>query len=216
MQSNETMAPPVNRGLQARHVYLMAALCLIAGLAIGYLVRAWRMPATPVQARVVMPHPPLTGRRPSLEEMKAMADKQAAPLLAKLDHDDKNTDLLVQVGGIYHGAHLYKQAASYYDRAVAVKPSDVAIRTKLAASLFRMGDIDNAIAQLNQALTYDPKDANSLFNLGLIQWQGKLDGKSAMATWQKLLKTNPQLSPDRKATVEKLIAEVKAHGRQAQ
>jgi cytochrome c-type biogenesis protein CcmH/NrfG len=216
MQSNEAIAPPMSRGLQARHVYLMAALCLMAGLAIGYLVRAWRMPAVPVQARVVMPHPPMTGRRPSLEEMKAMADKQAAPLLAKLDKDPKNADLLVQVGGIYHSAHQFNQAAAYYDRAVAAKPSDVAIRTKLAASLFRMGAVDNAIDQLNQALTYDPKDANSLFNLGLIQWEGKQDSKSALATWQKLLKTNPQLSPDRRTTVEKMITEAKAHAHQGQ
>jgi cytochrome c-type biogenesis protein CcmH/NrfG len=200
--------------MQARHVYLMAAVCLVAGLAIGYLVRGWRMPAAPVQARAVMPHPPMSGRRPSLEEMKAMADKQAAPLLEKLKADPNNADLLVQVGGIYHGAHLFNQAAAYYDRAVAAKPNDVAIRTKLAASLFRMGAVDNAIDQLNQALTHDPKDANSLFNLGLIEWQGKQDSKSALAAWQKLLKTNPQLSPDRKATVEKLIAEVKAHARQ--
>jgi cytochrome c-type biogenesis protein CcmH/NrfG len=192
----------------------MAAVCLVAGLAIGYLVKGWRMPAQPVQARVVAPHPPMGGRRPSLEELKAMADKQAAPLLEKLKADPKNTDLLVQVGGIYHGAHLFNQAAAYYDRAVATKPNDVAIRTKLAASLFRMGAADNAIDQLKQALTYDPKDANSLFNLGLIEWQGKQDSKSALAAWQKLLKTNPQLSPDRKAMVEKMIAEVKAHAQQ--
>ena len=41
MQSKETMAPPVSRGLQARHVYLMAALCLMGGLAIGYAIRLW-------------------------------------------------------------------------------------------------------------------------------------------------------------------------------
>jgi cytochrome c-type biogenesis protein CcmH/NrfG len=211
MQSNGTMAPPVSRGMQLRHVYLMAGVCLMAGLAIGYLARAWRMPAQPVQARVVMPHPPMSGRRPSLEELKAMADKQAAPLVEKLKTDPNNTDLLVQAGGIYHSAHQFQQAATYYDRAAVAKPSDVAIRSKLASSLFRMGAVDKAIDQLNQALSYDPKDANSLFNLGLIQWQGKQDGKSALAAWQKLLKTNPQLSPDRKATVEKMIAEVKAH-----
>jgi cytochrome c-type biogenesis protein CcmH/NrfG len=211
MQSNGTMAPPVSKGMQVRHVYLMAGVCLMAGLAIGYLVRAWRMPAPPVQARVVMPHPPMSGRRPSLEELKAMADKQVAPIVEKLKADPNNTDLLVKAGGIYHSAHQYQQAAAYYDRAAVAKPSDVAIRTKLAASLFRMGAVDNAIDQLNQALGYDPKDANSLFNLGLIEWQGKQDGKSALAAWQKLLKTNPQLSPDRKATVEKMIAEVKAH-----
>ena len=84
MGSNGTVAPTVSRGMQARHVYLMAAVCLVAGLAIGYVVKGWRMPAQPVQARVAMPHPPMSGRRPSLEELKAMADKQAAPLLEKL------------------------------------------------------------------------------------------------------------------------------------
>jgi cytochrome c-type biogenesis protein CcmH/NrfG len=202
--------------MQARHVYLLAAICLVAGLATGYLLRAWRMPAQPVQARVTRPHPPMGGRRPSLEEMKAIADKQAEPLVAKLDKDPKNADLLVQVGAIYHGAHLFKQAAEYYDRAVVVRPNDVAIRTKLASSLFRMGAVENAIDQLNQALTYDPKDANTLFNLGLVEWEGKQDGKSALVAWQKLLKTNPQLSPDRKAMVEKLIAQVKAHSQQGE
>ncbi len=53
-----------------------------------------------------------------------------------------------------------------------------------------------------------PKDANALFDLGMIKLQGKSDGKGAIAAWQRLLKTNPQLSPDRKATVMKLMADV--------
>jgi cytochrome c-type biogenesis protein CcmH/NrfG len=168
------------------------------------------MPAASVQAHAVVPHPPLSGRRPSLEEMKHMADKQAAPLLAKLDKDPNNADLLVQVGGIYHGAHQFKEAVGYYDRAAVAKPDDVAIRTKLAASLFRLGAVDSAIDQLNQALGKNPTDANSLFNLGMIEWQGKQDAKSALAAWQKLLKTNPQLNPEQKAQVQKLMTEAKA------
>ena len=42
----------------------------------------------------------------------------------------------------------------------------------------------------------------------MIKLQGKGDGKGAIAAWQRLLKTNPQLSPDRKATVMKLMADV--------
>jgi cytochrome c-type biogenesis protein CcmH/NrfG len=79
---------------------------------------------------------------------------------------------------------------------------------KLAASLYRSDDVDGAIAQLNTALSYDPKDANSLFNLGMIKWQGKRDGKGALAAWQELLKSNPQLSADRKAAVLKQMADV--------
>jgi cytochrome c-type biogenesis protein CcmH/NrfG len=77
------------------------------------------------------------GRMPSLAEMKQMADKQAAPLLEKLKSDPNNSALLIQVGAIYHTTHQFKQAASFYDRAVQVDPKDVAIRTKLASSLYR-------------------------------------------------------------------------------
>ncbi|HEY3707657.1 MAG TPA: tetratricopeptide repeat protein [Terracidiphilus sp.] len=210
MASPSTSTTRAGLRLRSEHVYLIAALCMATGLAIGYLARGSRMPAAAVQARAVMPHPPMSGRRPSLEEMKHMADKQAAPVLAQLAKDPNNTDLLVQVGGIYHGAHQFTQAANYYDRAVMTKPADVAIRSKLAASLYRMGEADKAIDQLNQALGYSPTDANALFNLGIIEWQGKQDAKSALSAWQKLLKTNPQLPAERKAQVQKLMADVKA------
>jgi cytochrome c-type biogenesis protein CcmH/NrfG len=37
--------------------------------------------------------------------------------------------------------------------------------------------------------------------------QGKQDGQGALAAWQKLLKTNPQMSSERRAEVEKLMAD---------
>jgi cytochrome c-type biogenesis protein CcmH/NrfG len=143
-----------------------------------------------------------------MEEMKQMADKQVAPLIEKLQSDPSNSALLLKTGGIYHGAHQFKEAAVYFDKAAQADPKNVAIRTKLASSLYRSGDVDGAIAQLNQALSYDPKDANALFNLGMIKLQGKRDSKGAVAAWQKLLKSNPQLSAARKAEVQKLMAGV--------
>lgn len=168
-------------------------------------------PAQPAAHAGASPHPGVPrvgGRMPSLEQMKQMADKQAAPLIEKLKGDPKNTEALIQLGAIYHGTHQFKEAASYYNKAVQIDPKNVASRTKLASSLFRSGDVDGAIAQLNQALTYEPKDANALFDLGLIRLQGKQDGKGALAAWERLLKSNPELSADRKATVQKLMADV--------
>ncbi len=92
-------------------------------------------------------------------------------------------------------------------------PKNVATRTEMASCLYYSGDVDGAISQLQQSLSNDPKDANSLFNLGMIMWQGKKDSKGAMAAWQQLLKSNPQLSADRKATVQKLMADVQMHGK---
>lgn len=149
-----------------------------------------------------------SGQTLTLAQMKQMADKQAAPLLEKLKSDPNNSALLAQVGAIYHTTRQFKEAAAYYGKAVEADPKNVALRTKLASSLYRGGDADGAIAELNRALSYDPKDANSLFDLGMIKLQGKQDSKGAVAAWQQLLKSNPQLSADRKAMVLKLMADV--------
>lgn len=143
-----------------------------------------------------------------MEAMRQMADKQAAPQLERLKSDPNNSALLAQVGAIYYSNHQFQQAADWYSKAMEFDPKNVALRTKLASSLYREGDADGAIKELKQALIYDPKDANALFDLGMIKLQGKQDGKGAIAAWQQLLKSNPQLSADREAQVQKLMADV--------
>lgn len=199
--------------LRPAQVYTMTAFCLAVGLGLGYLLRSSQqaVPRQEVSAsRGTVPAAGAmgSGHMPTLEQMKQMADKQAAPLLEKLKSDPKNSGYLIQAGAIYHTTHQFKAAADYYERAVQIDPKNVAIRTKLASSLYRSGDADGAIAQLNRALSYEPKDANALFDLGIIKLQGKKDGKGALAAWQRLLKSNPQLDTDRKATVQRLMAEV--------
>ena len=202
---------------QAKQVYAMAVISLVVGLAIGYLFRGSQSPAAPAQAvATAQPAAPtggMGGHMPSLEEMKQMADKKAAPLLEKLKGDPNNSDLLIQAGNIYLNTHQFKEAAGYFDRALQVDPKNVAIRTEMASCLYYNGDVDGAISQLQKALQYKPKDANSRFNLGMIKWQGKQDSKGALGAWQQLLKSNPQLSPDRKAKVQKLIADVQMQGK---
>jgi cytochrome c-type biogenesis protein CcmH/NrfG len=214
MANESTTASTASPTLQATQVYGMAVACLAMGLAIGYLFRGSPSPVPPAQpaAKAAPPSLPRVatggGHMPSLQEMKQTADRQAAPLLEKLKSDPDNSAVLIQVGAIYHTTHQFKEAAAYYGKAAQVDPGNVALRTKLATSLYRSGDVDGAIAQLNRALSHDPNDANSLFNLGMIRLQGKQDGKGALAAWQRLLKANPQLSVERKVTVQKLMADV--------
>jgi cytochrome c-type biogenesis protein CcmH/NrfG len=215
---NETNAQPTAGSVwHTKQVYAMAAVCLLVGLAIGYLFRGSRSPARSVaQAGGTQPAAvaaPPGGKMPSLEDMKGMADKKAAPLLEQLKKDPKNSDLLFQVGNIYKATHQFKDAAGYYDKALQADPKNIAIRTELASCLYYNGDADGAISQLQQSLRYDPKDANSLFNLGVIKWQGKQDGPGALAAWQELLKSNPQLSADRKEAVQKLMADAQKKGK---
>lgn len=200
------------QGWSVAQVYALAGICLIIGVALGYLFRGSQ--SAPAQPNNVAQAASATGasttgtpQMPSLDDLKRMADKQAEPLTLKLKDDPKNPDLLKQVAKIYEAAHQFKEAASYYARALDVNPKDVPARTEMASCLYYGGDIDGALAQLQQALKVDPRDANSLFNLGMIKWQAKQDATGALAAWQELLKSNPKLSADRKAQVQKLIAD---------
>ena len=210
MKNASTLESAAGEFLGFRQVYGIAAMCLLVGLGIGYLSRGLQR-ATPVAVHVASSAPGAQiarARVPTLEDMKHAADQQAAPLLEKLKANPKDSSLLAQVAAVYHGSHQFKDAAGYYDKAVQADPKNVGLRNSLAFSLYRSGDVDGAIAQLNEGLRYDPRDANSLFNLGMIRLQGKNDGKGALAAWQKLLRSNPQLSADRKAQVQKLMADV--------
>lgn len=198
--------------------YVMAALCFAVGILIGYLLHspatsaAALSAATGPQMQAPANTPPgMPQQMPTLEQLKQMADKRAEPLLKQLQSDPQNPELLLQIGYVYKAAHQFKEAASYFSRSLQIDPKNVAIRTEMASCLYYIGDTDNAIAQLQQSLKYDPKHAGTLFNLGLIRWKGKSDAGGAIAAWEKLLSLYPDY--ERKAVVQQLIAEAKQHGR---
>ncbi len=200
----------VAKGWKPTQVYAMAAICLMFGIALGYLFRGSEsrpVQATPAVSSAAGAPAGSPQQMPSLDDMKRMADKQAEPLLAKLKADPNNAQLLNKVGLIYKATHQFPEAAAYFQKAVNADPKNVAARTDLASCLFYNGDADGAIQQLQQSLSYDPKDANSLFNLGIIRLQAKNDPAGAVTAWQQLLKLNPTLASDKKAEVEKLIAQ---------
>ena len=200
---------------EPKMVYVMAAICLLVGLALGYLFRgsesAQVAASVKTQPAAAVAAPQARPQMPTLEQMKQMADKQAEPLLAQLKNHPNDAQLLARVAAIYSATHQFKQAADYYARALKIDPRDVGARTKMASCLFFEGDVDGAIAQLDQSLKYDPKHAGTLFNLGMIKWKGKGDGAGAVAAWQKLLALYPVLPgdlPDR-ASIEQMIAQAK-------
>jgi cytochrome c-type biogenesis protein CcmH/NrfG len=213
--ANEPQGITPTAAWKTTQVYTMAAVCLVLGLALGYLFRGSRAqpPAVPVASTASQSSTPPAGMgggghpMPTLEQMKQMADAKAEPLLAQVKSDPNNAGLLIQVGKIYESTHQFKDAVDYYQKSLQVDPKNVGIRTEMASCMYYQGDVDGAINQLQRSLQDQPKDADSLFNLGMIKWKGKNDANGAVAAWQQLLKSNPNLEDAKKARVQKLIAE---------
>jgi cytochrome c-type biogenesis protein CcmH/NrfG len=184
-------APQIWSNTQA---YVMAVLCLLVGFAVGYLLRGSVSSTTPAPVAQQQAMPPAgmgQQQQPSPEQIKAMADKQAAPLLEQLKSKPNDAALLAQVANLYYDAQVFPVAVDYYQKSLAVDPKNAAVRTDMATSLFYMSDFDHAIAEFDRALKDDPKNSNALFNRGIVKWQGKMDVKGAVADWEQLLKQDP-------------------------
>lgn len=214
MPDNNTSSNTTWTGVQA---YTLAVVCLLLGMAGGWLIRGSQSPTMPAGAETATapggmggsPSGPGTNAQPNPAQMKQMADTQAAPLIEKLKSDPNNPELLASIGNFYYDAQQYPTAVDYYGRALKAKPSDAAVRTDMATAYWYMGNADTAIAEFNKSLTYEPNKPNTLFNLGLVKWQGKMDINGAVADWEKLLATNPNY--EGKDKVEQMIAEAKKH-----
>jgi tetratricopeptide (TPR) repeat protein len=190
----------LQRQWTSKQALMLVTLCLAAGITGGWItggLRGTQAPGT-VQPRA----PSSTGATtisqanpgsssPSPARLKAMADAEAAPLLAKLHGNPKDPDTLTSVGNLYYDARQYAVAVDYYSRALQSRSSDASVRTDMATAYWYLGKTDEAILEFDKALAYSPTNPNTLFNLGLVKWQGKHDGAGAIALWKKLLESNP-------------------------
>jgi cytochrome c-type biogenesis protein CcmH/NrfG len=191
--------------------YSLAVVCLLVGIAGGWFIRGSQAPDTRDDTGVAATGSGQIGGtgQPTPEELKHMADKQAGDLLAQLKNDPANPDLLANIGHVYYDAQQFPTAIEYYRQSLKVKPTNASVRTDMATAYWYLGNADTAIAEFSHALSDEPNKPNALFNLGVVLWQGKMDVDAAMATWQKLLDTNPNY--EGKAKLMELMAQVKKH-----
>ena len=196
-------------GFQA---YALSVVCLAIGLAGGWFIRGSQSSgSSPVETASASASQDTSAAmgQPTPEQLRHMADKQAAPLLDALQKDQANPDLLAKIGNVYYDAQQFPVAIDYYQRVLKIRPADASVRTDMATAYWYTGSADAAIAEFNRALADEPNKPNALFNLGVVQWQGKMDINGALATWQRLLDTNPNY--EGKAKVVELMAQVRKH-----
>ena len=174
--------------------YVLAVICLLVGIASGWFIRGSQSPAAATQTASASSSALGNGNAggPTPAQMQPMADTQVAAWIEKLKADPSNPVLLESIGNIYYDAQQFPAAIDYYQRALKIHPENTGVRTDMATAIWYTGNADGAIAEFQKSLSYDPNKANTLFNLGVVEWQGKMDIDKAVATWKKLLDANPE------------------------
>ena len=205
------MSDPLPKSWTAVQAYTMATICLILGTAVGYLLNTPSPAKSSVPQAAIAPKQAPSGMKggmPTADDMKRMADKQVAPLLAELEKNPNDPELIEKIGRAYMAAQQYQSARQYFEKSVALKPTPESLN-ELSFVYYSIGDADKAINTLNEALKIDPKNPKVLFNLGMYEWHGKSDPKAAIAAWERFVKANP--NDVKRPEAEHLIAQARQH-----
>ncbi len=207
-----TQNTPTSSTWTGTQAYVLAVICLVVGVALGYLVRGSASPTAAVPQASAAPSgmgDTSASQAPTPEQMKHMADVQAQPLLNQLKSSPNDANLLYKVGSVYYDAQQFPEAIRYYEQAAKLNPTGLELRTDLATAYYYAGDTEHSLNEFDEVLKMDPKFANALFNQGMIRWQAKMDIKGAVESWKKLIATNPNY--ENRAQVESLIAKAEQH-----
>jgi cytochrome c-type biogenesis protein CcmH/NrfG len=194
--------------------YVLAVFCLVLGVALGYLFRgSASLAAETAEASASGDNGAPQGRpaQPQLtpEQKNAMLDQAVAPFLATLKTNPDDFDTIVKVANLYYDGRQFPEAIKYYQQAVKIQPRNPDLLTDYGTSLWYTGDPDGAIAEFEKSLKYKPDHPGTLFNLGVVRWQGKMDPKGAVEAWEELLRRNPNYP--QKQQIEEYIARAKQH-----
>ena len=182
--------PQAQSGLwTTTQAYTLGVVCLVAGLAIGYLLHGSDVftsgnassqstaPASSSPANFPMP-----GTAMNLGTQTAEAvDKTAAPMIAQLEANPKDASIATKIGNLYDDAKMYPKAIEYYEKSVKLSPENPDVLTDLGTAYFYNGNPDQALKDFDRALKVRPNYAQTLFNMGIVKWQGKNDIKGAVA-----------------------------------
>lgn len=183
----------------AREAYLLAMVTLFCGLVAGYLFHGSSAPSS-ATAAPTQPAAAAPVGRPALQspdQLKLMLQ----PMLDAAKSNPSDPKPLAEIGNVYYDHQFYPQAIEYYQKALALKPDDVNVRTDMGTAMFYSGSAAQAITEFEKSLKINPTHAQTLFNMGVVKAQGLNDPKGGIAAWQRLLDTNPNY-PEKQKVLE--------------
>jgi tetratricopeptide (TPR) repeat protein len=121
---------------------------------------------------------------------RAMTTSRNAPRQLDPFAKGKIANMHADVGAAYHAVGLYEDAVREYRQALALGPTFVDIRTRLATTLREMGQVDAAIDELERIRAENPRYVAGRLHLGLSYFAaGRKD--DAQAEWLEALTLSP-------------------------
>jgi len=121
---------------------------------------------------------------------RAMATSKREPRELDPFAKGKIANMHAEVGAAYRAVPLHEEAIREYERALALCPTFVDIRTELGNTRREMGDLTGAIRELERVRAESPRFIGGRLKLGLVYYAaGRRD--EAGAEWAAVLTQDP-------------------------
>lgn len=124
-------------------------------------------------------HPPIGN-----PAMRQMLEQQAAQNPQDPQAELKVADYLYDQG-------QFEQAIPWYQKSLQLDPKNVNARTDMGTCYFNIGRPDEALREFRQSLAVNPRHEPTLYNVVVVNLEGKHDLKAASRAWDELHRLNP-------------------------
>ncbi|HTW53313.1 MAG TPA: c-type cytochrome biogenesis protein CcmI [Stellaceae bacterium] len=145
----------------------------------------------------------------SEQDRKAMIEGMVGKLAARLQQNPGDTAGWVQLGRSYMVLDQPDKAADAYAQAAKLKPDDIDLKQQYADAIVSASGGDDppeaATALFRQVLDADPKNAESLWYVGLAEAAAG-HAQSAHDLWTRLLAQLPESAPIRQQVQDRIAA----------
>ena len=118
----------------------------------------------------------------------------------------------LKLANFLYDQQRWADAISWYRQALALSPNNVDAMTDMATCSFNLGEFTQAINELDVALKIDPHHAPTLFNLIVVNLEGRRNLTAAQRAWERLNAINPAY-PHLQRLKQELDAEMASVGR---
>lgn len=183
-----------NRLVTVALIFLLGFVC---GVAFTVYKGSGLLPKSSAEA---VPSPP-----PHDEELHQAIVKLEAEVTAKPNDHQAWTRL----GNLYFDTDQAQKAITAYEKALALNPNDANILTDLGVMYRRIKEPRQAIARFEQAMAKDPTHLPSRYNKGIVLIGDLGDPQGAIASWEEMLKIDPQATNGNGLAISELIEKVK-------
>lgn len=141
---------------------------------------------------------------------QAQTAEAIASLEATVTANPEDFSSWVKLGHFYYDSNQYEKAIAAYTTSLKYHAGDANLMTDLGVMYRGSKQPEKAIEWFDKAEALDPHHEASLFNEGIVRFYDLGDTAGAIASWEELLKINPDAAAGNGQKIRELVEQMKS------